>query len=299
MRKKKGKLSTILLIAALLVGLSVMLYPVISDWWNSKTQSRAIATYMEQVEQLDETDYEEILKRANEYNEEIKKLRSPFTEYDSVENYYEILDITGTGIMGYISIPQIRVELPIYHGTSEGVLNVAVGHLQGTTLPVGGEGTHSVISAHRGLPSAKLFSDLNQLVEGDTFTITVLKDVYTYEVEEINIVEPDQMDKLICVPGQELVTLMTCTPYGVNSHRLLVRAHRIDTVYDKETSKASTDAVLLDSMMVVPFVAAPLLILLIAYWVWGGRKNKKKKSIEELANEKIEMEISSDDDTKT
>lgn len=299
MRKKKGKLSTILLIAALLVGLSVMLYPVISDWWNSKTQSRAIATYMEQVEQLDETDYEEILKRANEYNEEIKKLRSPFTEYDSVENYYEILDITGTGIMGYISIPQIRVELPIYHGTSEGVLNVAVGHLQGTTLPVGGEGTHSVISAHRGLPSAKLFSDLNQLVEGDTFTITVLKDVYTYEVEEINIVEPDQMDKLICVPGQELVTLMTCTPYGVNSHRLLVRAHRIDTVYDKETSKASTDAVLLDSMTVVPFVAAPLLILLIAYWVWGGRKNKKKKSIEELANEKIEMEISSDDDTKT
>lgn len=295
MRKKKGKLSTILLIAALLVGLSVMLYPVISDWWNSHTQSRAIASYMEQVENLDETDYKAILKRANEYNEQIKKLSSPYTQYNTVNDYYEILDITGTGIMGYISIPQIRVELPIYHGTSEGVLNIAVGHLQGSTLPVGGEGTHSVISAHRGLPSAKLFSDLNQLIEGDTFTITVLKDVYTYEVEEINIVEPNQMDKLICVPGQDLVTLMTCTPYGINSHRLLVRAHRIDTVYEKEMKSASTDAILLDSMTVVPFVAAPLLIALIAYWVWGGRKSKKKKSIKELVDK---IEISSDDNEK-
>lgn len=296
MRKKKGKISTILLIAALLVGLSVMLYPVISDWWNSHTQSTAIANYMDQVETLDEADYEEILKRAHEYNEQIKKLSSPFTQYDTIKDYYEILDITGTGIMGYISIPQIRVELPIYHGTSEGVLNIAVGHLQGSTLPVGGKGTHSVISAHRGLPSAKLFSDLNQLVEGDTFTISVLKDVYTYEVEEINIVEPNQMDTLICVPGEELVTLMTCTPYGVNSHRLLVRAHRIDTVYDSETKKASTDAVLLDSMLVVPFVAAPLLLILIAYWIWGGKKGKKKKSIKDLANEKIEIQI--DDDEK-
>lgn len=295
MRKKKGKLSTILLIAALLVGLSVMLYPVISDWWNSHTQSRAIASYMEQVENLDETDYKAILKRANEYNEQIKKLSSPYTQYNTVNDYYEILDITGTGIMGYISIPQIRVELPIYHGTSEGVLNIAVGHLQGSTLPIGGEGTHSVISAHRGLPSAKLFSDLNQLIEGDTFTVTVLKDVYTYEVEEINIVEPNQMDKLICVPGQDLVTLMTCTPYGINSHRLLVRAHRIDTVYEKEMKSASTDAILLDSMTVVPFVAAPLLIALIAYWVWGGRKSKKKKSIKELVDK---IEISSDDNEK-
>lgn len=299
MRKKKGKLSTILLIAALLVGLSVMLYPVISDWWNSHTQSKAIASYMEQVEDLDETDYKEILKRAHEYNEEVKKLSSPFTQYEDIKDYYEILDITGTGIMGYISIPQIRVELPIYHGTSEGVLNVAVGHLQGSTLPVGGEGTHSVISAHRGLPSAKLFSDLNLLVEGDTFTITVLKDVYTYEVEEINIVEPNQMDKLICVPGQDLVTLMTCTPYGINSHRLLVRAHRIDTVYEKEMKKASTDAVLLDSMTVVPFVAAPLLIVLIAYWVWGGRRGKKKKTVRDILNESIETSSKSDDQKKT
>ncbi len=285
MRKKKGRLSTILLIAALLVGLSVMLYPTVSDWWNSKTQSRAIAEYVEQVEKLDEVDYEAILERANEYNEQIKQLSSPFTDYDEVEGYEDILDVAGNGVMGYISIPQINVELPIYHGTSEGVLNVAVGHLQGSTLPVGGEGTHAVISAHRGLPSAKLFSDLDELVVGDTFTITVLKEVYTYEVEEINIVEPDQMEKLLCVDGEDLVTLMTCTPYGVNTHRLLVRAHRIDTIYDKETKTASVDAIQLDSLLVVPFIAAPLLILLIIYWVWGGRKGKKKKSVEKLADD--------------
>lgn len=276
MRKKKGRLSTILLVVILLVGLSVMLYPIISDWWNSHTQSRAIAMYQETVETLDETDIESILKRANEYNEGIRALSNPFKDYDEVPDYDNILDITGTGIMGYISIPQIRVELPIYHGTSEEVLNIAVGHLQGSTLPVGGAGNHAVVSAHRGLPSAKLFSDLDQLVVGDMFTITVLKDVYTYEVEEINIVEPEQMDKLICVPGEDLVTLMTCTPYGVNSHRLLIRAHRTDTVLDSDYSKASADAVQIDSMTVVPFVAAPLLILLIVYWIFGG-KNKKKK----------------------
>lgn len=278
MRKKKGRLSTILLVVILLVGLSVMLYPIISDWWNSHTQSRAIATYQEKVETLDETDIESILKRAREYNEALRSLSNPFGDYDEVPDYDNILDITGTGIMGYVSIPQIRVELPIYHGTSEEVLNVAVGHLQGSTLPVGGAGNHAVVSAHRGLPSAKLFSDLDQLVVGDTFTITVLKDVYTYEVEEISIVEPEQMDKLICVDGEDLVTLMTCTPYGVNSHRLLIRAHRTDTVLDSNT-KAAADAVQIDSMSVVPFVAAPLLILLIVYWIFGGKIKKKRFKI--------------------
>lgn len=280
MRKKKGKGSTILLVVVLLVGLSVMLYPVISDWWNSHTQSRAIATYQKQASQLKEVDIEAILKRAREYNEGIRNLREPFLDYDEVKDYDKILDITGTGIMGYVSIPQIRVELPIYHGTGEGVLNIAVGHLQGSTLPIGGEGNHAVISAHRGLPSAKLFTDLDKLTEGDTFTITVLKDVYTYEVEEINIVEPDDMNKLICVPGRDLVTLQTCTPYGVNSHRLLVRAHRIDTVLDAELSKAEADAVQVDSMTVVPFVAAPLVILLILYWIFGGKKKKRKLDFE-------------------
>lgn len=276
MRKKSGKLSTIILTLLLLVGLSVMLYPSFSNWWNSKTQSRAIASYQQATEDLSEEESAAIIQRAIEYNNEIAKLQYPFVDYKQVPDYDNILDITGTGIMGYISIPQIRVELPIYHGTSEGVLNVAVGHLQGSTLPVGGENTHAVISAHRGLPSATLFSDLDQLVEGDEFTITVLKEVYTYEVEEIFIVLPDQMEKLNIIPGGDYVTLTTCTPYGVNSHRLLVRAHRIATVENGETvqTKISADAVQLDSMLVVPFVAAPLFILLLVWWIFGGSKKK-------------------------
>ena len=209
MRKKSGKSTTILLVLLLLVGLSVMLYPTISDWWNSKTQSRAVATYQKAANDLSDKENEEILSRARKYNEEIAKLARPFVDYDQVKGYEDILDITGTGVMGYISIPTIRVELPIYHGTSDGVLNVAVGHLQGSSLPVGGADTHSVISAHRGLPSAKLFSDLDKLAEGDEFTITVLKEVYTYEVEAVYIVLPNEMDKLNIIPGEDHVTLTT------------------------------------------------------------------------------------------
>ncbi|MDO4945169.1 MAG: class C sortase [Ruminococcus sp.] len=276
MRKKSGRLSTILLTLFLLVGLSVMLYPAFSNWWNSKTQSKAIASYQQAAEDLSDEENAAIIERAHVYNSEIAKLQYPFVDYAQVPDYDDILDITGTGIMGYISIPQIRVELPIYHGTSEGVLNVAVGHLQGSTLPVGGENTHCVISAHRGLPSAELFSDLDQLVEGDEFTITVLKEVYTYEVEEIFIVLPDQTEKLNIIPGGDYVTLTTCTPYGVNSHRLLVRAHRVATVEngEKAVSKISADAVQLDSLSVVPFIAAPLFLLLLAWWIFGGRRKK-------------------------
>lgn len=278
-KKKKVSLSTILLVIILLVGLSVMLYPVISNWWNSHTQSRAIAVYQEAVEELSEVDYKKVLSDAKEYNKKVRKLRDPFVDYEEIPDYDDILNVSGNGVMGYISIPQIRVELPIYHGTGEGVLSIAIGHLQGSTLPIGGAGNHSVISAHRGLPSAKLFSDLDQLIVGDTFTITVLKDVYTYEVEEINIVEPNQMDKLICVPGKDLVTLMTCTPYGVNSHRLLVRAHRTDNLIDGGKSSVSADAVQIESITVVPFVAVPLLVILIFYWIFSGRIKKRKVRI--------------------
>ena len=278
-KKKKVSLSTILLVIILLVGLSVMLYPVISNWWNSHTQSRAIAVYQKAVEDLNEVDYKKVLNDAKEYNKKVRKLRDPFVDYGEIPDYDDILNVSENGVMGYISIPQIRVELPIYHGTSEGVLSIAIGHLQGSTLPIGGAGNHSVISAHRGLPSAKLFSDLDQLIVGDTFTITVLKEVYTYEVEEINIVEPNQMDKLICVPGKDLVTLMTCTPYGINSHRLLVRAHRTDNLIDGGKSSVSADAVQIESMTIVPFVAAPLLVILIFYWIFSGRIKKRRVRI--------------------
>ncbi len=282
MKKKRNVISTAILVVLLLVGLSVMLYPTVSDWWNSRVQTRAIATYNQSVEQMDTGDKERLLMEAHSYNATLSHLTAPFTNWEDAGNYDKILDISGTGIMGYISIPKIQVELPIYHGTSAEVLNVAVGHLQGSSFPVGGENTHAVISAHRGLPSAKLFSDLDQLVEGDTFTVTILDEVLTYEVEKIFIVKPDELDKLAIIPGGDYVTLMTCTPYGVNSHRLLVRAHRVDTVYPHNV-KVAADAVQLDSMSVVPFIAAPLFVGLLVFWIVSSRRRKTRSRRELLA----------------
>ncbi|WP_455248517.1 class C sortase [Ruminococcus sp.] len=282
MKKKRNVISTAILVVLLLVGLSVMLYPTVSDWWNSRVQTRAIATYNQSVEQMDTGDKERLLMEAHSYNATLSHLTAPFTNWEDAGNYDKVLDISGTGIMGYISIPKIQVELPIYHGTSAEVLNVAVGHLQGSSFPVGGENTHAVISAHRGLPSAKLFSDLDQLVEGDTFTVTILDEVLTYEVEKIFIVKPDELDKLAIIPGGDYVTLMTCTPYGVNSHRLLVRAHRVDTVYPHNV-KVAADAVQLDSMSVVPFIAAPLFVGLLVFWIVSSRRRKTRSRRELLA----------------
>ena len=282
MKKKRNVISTAILVVLLLVGLSVMLYPTVSDWWNSRVQTRAIATYNQSVEQMDTGDKERLLMEAHSYNATLSHLTAPFTNWEDAGNYGKILDISGTGIMGYISIPKIQVERPIYHGTSAEVLNVAVGHLQGSSFPVGGENTHAVISAHRGLPSAKLFSDLDQLVEGDTFTVTILDEVLTYEVEKIFIVKPDELDKLAIIPGGDYVTLMTCTPYGVNSHRLLVRAHRVDTVYPHNV-KVAADAVQLDSMSVVPFIAAPLFVGLLVFWIVSSRQQKTRSRKELLA----------------
>jgi sortase A len=278
MRKKKAKkgiISTIVLVAVLLVGLSVMLYPTVSNWWNVRHQTRAIAAYQKKVTDIDEAEYDKILERAHEYNEKLAALSNPLKNYDEIEGYDDILDITGTGAMGYITIPQISVELPIYHGTSAEVLNAAVGHLQGSSLPVGGESTHAVISAHRGLPSAKLFTDLDKLVEGDRFTITVLNETLTYEVDQILIVKPDETESLNIVPGMDYVTLTTCTPYGINTHRLLVRGHRVENPDEVEAQRVSADAVQIDSMLVVPFIAAPLVLIMLAYWIFGGKKRKK------------------------
>jgi len=283
MRKKRISLSTIILFVILLVGLSVMLYPTVSDWWNSRVQSYAIANYDSAVEQLDDNHYDEIMSKAHEYNSEIAKVNSPFSNPNAVPGYEDILNISGTGIMGYITIPVINVQLPIYHGTSEEVLNVAAGHLQGSSLPVGGNTTHSVISAHRGLPSARLFSDLDRLNVGDTFTITILDEILTYEVEEINIVLPTEISKLAISDGNDYVTLMTCTPYGINSHRLLVRAHRIETVYPHNV-KVSADALKIDPMLVVPGICAPLLMILIISWIVSGKK-RRLRSAKEIFND--------------
>ncbi|MBQ7186981.1 MAG: class C sortase [Ruminococcus sp.] len=278
--KKKRSISNILLVIIFLVGLSVMLYPVISDWWNSRTQGKVVANYQKAVSDLNKTDEEAILERARKYNRALASLYNPIVDYEQIPDYDDILDITGTGVMGVINIPAIGVELPIYHGTSEGVLNIAVGHLQGSSLPVGGRGTHAVISAHRGLPSAKLFTDLDKLIVGDEFTVTVLSTVYTYEVDNIFIVLPSETQNLAIDPGKEQLTLMTCTPYGINTHRLLVRSHRIGTAaaaseeQDKPEVKVLPDAVMVDSLSVVPFVAALPVALLLGWWIFGGRKKR-------------------------
>ena len=273
MRKKRDIIITCVFGFIFLAGLSVMLYPTFANWWNQRHQTRAVSAYKEEVAKLDNGETERLLNEAHAYNEKLSRLYAPFTSFDEIPGYEDILNISGTGIMGYVSIPSINVELPIYHGTSDGVLQIAAGHIQGSSLPVGGPSTHAVISGHRGLPSARLFTDLDQIVEGDIFTINVLNEVYTYEVERILIIRPEETDKLAIFPGEDIVTLMTCTPYGVNSHRLLIRGHRIASVYDKKI-KVGADALQVDFMTVLPAVFVPLLLLLLIYWHITGRRRK-------------------------
>lgn len=252
--------STIILILIFLVGLSVMLYPSVSDAVNRKHQSRAVASYAEEVEQLSDADYQTYFDAADAYNRQLNTTPNAFYKPDPVSGYAQTLDISGTGIMGYITIPKISVELPIYHGTDEGVLQVAAGHLEGSSLPVGGAGTHAVISAHRGLPSAKLFTNLDELEVGDRFTITVLNRVLTYEVDQISIVLPTETDQLLPTEGMDYVTLMTCTPYGINTHRLLVRGKRVETTESQKHIHVAADAFRIEPIIVAPILAIPMLL---------------------------------------
>jgi len=256
----RKNLSTIILILIFLVGLSVMLYPSVSDAVNRKHQSRAVAGYAEEVEQLSDADYQTYFDAADAYNRQLNTTPNAFYKPDLVSGYAQTLDISGTGIMGYITIPKISVELPIYHGTDEGVLQVAAGHLEGSSLPVGGAGTHAVISAHRGLPSAKLFTNLDELEVGDRFTITVLNRVLTYEVDQISIVLPTEIDQLLPTEGMDYVTLMTCTPYGINTHRLLVRGKRVETTESQKHIRVAADAFRIEPTIVAPILAIPMLL---------------------------------------
>ena len=256
----RKNLSTIILILIFLVGLSVMLYPSVSDAVNRKHQSRAVAGYAEEVEQLSDADYQTYFDAADAYNRQLNTTPNAFYKPDLVSGYAQTLDISGTGIMGYITIPKISVELPIYHGTDEGVLQVAAGHLEGSSLPVGGAGTHAVISAHRGLPSAKLFTNLDELEVGDRFTITVLNRVLTYEVDQISIVLPTEIDQLLPTEGMDYVTLMTCTPYGINTHRLLVRGKRVETTESQKQIRVAADAFRIEPIIVAPILAIPMLL---------------------------------------
>ena len=271
---KQKKSTTIILILIFLVGLSLLLYPSVSDYWNSFTQSRAIASYVEAVANMDGNEYDHLRQLAYDYNASLNQRGNNFTLSDDQRAEYEqLLNVGGNGVMGYVEVPSIDVSLPIYHGTDEGVLQVAVGHLEWTSLPVGGEGSHCVISGHRGLPSAKLFTDLDEIVAGDTFLLRILDETLTYEVDQILIVLPHEISDLTIEPGKDYCTLVTCTPYGVNSHRMLVRGHRIETVAPEKEIRVTADAMQIEPLLIAPMMAVPvLLVLLIALMIPRKRR---------------------------
>ncbi len=269
----KKKTANIILILMFLAGLSLLLYPTVSDYWNSMHASQAVANYAEKVKDLSREQYDKMLQEAKAYNKTLAQSGGGYTLSKRQEATYEsILDVTGTGIMGYIEIPTIHISLPIYHGIEDSVLQIAVGHLEWSSLPVGGKSTHCVLSGHRGLPSAKLFANLDQLVEGDTFVIRVLDEVLTYEVDQILIVEPSDVSALTIEEGKDLCTLVTCTPYGINSHRLLVRGHRVAN--QTEGIRVTSDAIQIDPLLVAPVVALPMLLALLIVLLVSGKKRK-------------------------
>ena len=281
MRKHK---TVIFLTLGFLVGICILLYPAFSDFWNSKTQSRAITDYESVLDNLDENEYSAIFERAHAYNKALYETNYPLMDYKNVPGYYDTLRITDNDMIGYLKIDRIGVELPIYHGTSDDVLNRGVGHLEGSSLPIGGENTHSIMSAHRGLPSSKLFTDLDRMEIGDTFQIIILDQVLTYQVDFIKVIEPTDVSDLQIIEGGDYCTLFTCTPYGINTHRLLVRGVRIETIKEKPTIYVSNEAFRIEPLLVTPAVVAPMLFVLLIHLFVKYReppKNTQQKEKEE------------------
>lgn len=280
MKKKwMSRLMTLLIVVVFVAGLSFLLYPTVSNLWNQAHQSRAIATYTEQVEKLDDSSNKEMLKAARKYNKELLKKADHWKLSKKDKKKYEsLLDVSGTGIMGYIEIPKIACSLPVYHGTDEGALQIAIGHLEGSSLPVGGKSSHCVLSGHRGLPSARLFTDLDQMEEGDTFILNILGHKLAYEVDQIKVVLPEEMSDLEIQEGKDLCTLVTCTPYGINTHRLLVRGHRVKYVEtkvqeQKEVSKPKTDT----RLVIAGAVAGAVVLFIIIFAVRRRRKHRNQQ----------------------
>lgn len=276
---KKDK-TTILMILFFFMGLSILLYPTVSNFYNSRVQSKAIVDYEAILNDYDEDKYKEVFLSAESYNYQLHKLEEPLKTYNVLKNYNDVLNINGTGMIGYISIDRIDVNLPIYHGTSNKVLSKGVGHIEGTSLPIGGLGTHSVLSAHRGLPSSKLFTDLDEVEVGDIFTITVLNKELTYEIDKIVIVDPDEVDNLKIDEDKDYVTLVTCTPYGINTHRLLVRGRRIEDTGKK--LYVTTEAYKISNLVVAPIVAIPIILILLLIIIFKPIKSNKKNIDEYL-----------------
>lgn len=272
----KNKLSNIILSLILIAGLSLLLYPTVADYWNSFHQTQAIGSYSDVVANMDEQDCERILSEAQEYNASQAAKGTSFLPLEEKElaRYNSILNVTDSGIMGYIDIPGIRCKLPIYHGTNDDVLAIAIGHIEWSSLPVGGPSTHTVLSGHRGLPSAKLFTNLDKVVVGDVFFLNVLGDTLAYEVDQIHIVLPEEMSMLSIEEGKDLCTLVTCTPYGINSHRLLVRGHRVDYY---NVARVAADAMQIDTAIVALFIAAVILFVILPIFLVKTRKATQRK----------------------
>lgn len=272
----KRRLTTAALILIFLLGLALLLYPSLSNWYNTRYASRVISTYQDNVSALDEQSYAQILRSAKEYNDAYQSFGDFTLSPEQEVDYLAQLDISGTGIMGYLEIPKLNVSLPIYHGSSEGVLQVAIGHLEWSDLPVGGSGTHCVLTGHRGLPNARLFTDLPDLDLGDVFYIQVLDEVLTYEVDQILTVLPNEVEEIMPEEGQDYCTLLTCTPYGINTHRLLVRGHRVANEEAARTITVTADAVRVESLVIAPFIALPILLVLLLIVLFDGRRRKKE-----------------------
>jgi len=269
----KNHAVTIALFLIFLAGLSLLLYPTISDYWNSFHQSKAISSYADEVAAIDEEKYIELWEAATQYNHSLLERSNTYllTE-EQKEEYETLLNLSGSGVMGYVEIPTIQCTLPIYHGTDDSVLSIAIGHLEWTSLPVGGESTHAVLSGHRGLPSAKLFTDLDKLIEGDIFILRILDEILTYQVDKISIVEPKDTEGLMIEEGRDLCTLVTCTPYGINTHRLLVRGHRIENIEESKVIRVTADAVQIDPMVVAPIALIPILFVFMIILMFSDNK---------------------------
>lgn len=273
----RNNLLTVVMALGMFIGVALLLYPSVANYWNSFHQSRAIAGYQESVSTMNKEDYKDILDSARKYNKKLAEtgMRWNMTEAQRME-YNRELVIGDTEVMAYVSIPKFHIKCPIYHGTDEVVLQIAVGHLESSSLPVGGESTHALISGHRGLPSARLFTDIDKMREGDTWTITVLNETLTYECDQIRIVLPDDLSDLQIEEGKDYCTLITCTPYGINTHRLLVRGHRIPNL--NGPADLTADAIQIEPVFIAPFLAIPMIILLIIIMIITTRRAKRLTS---------------------
>lgn len=275
----KKRLISLILSIACLTGLMMVLYPTVSDVWNQRHSSHSIASYNETVELVDDSAYAAEWQKALSFNAKLRELKGYDLGEELLAEYYATLDLSGLGILGYVQIPKINVELPIYHGTSEGVLQIAVGHIEWSSLPTGGPSTHCVVSGHRGLASARIFTDLPKLDLGDVFYVRVLNELLTYEVDQIRTVMPNDVEDLKVVEGEDYFTLVTCTPYGINTHRLLVRGHRIENTVEAKKLYVSSDAVRVEPLIVVPLLAAPIIgtLVLLVFIVADIRNSRRKK----------------------